>query len=68
MLNPVRIRSAKENIVQLIVDCRKFSHLFDDEEVIWNIEKLSRNLCYRLHIKRLPLLRNLEGGCLGHGT
>ena len=37
--------SAKEDIVHLIVDCRKFSHLFDDEEIVWNIEKLSKTTC-----------------------
>ena len=40
--------SAKEDIIQLIIDCRKFSHLFDDEEIVRNIEKLSRNQCYKL--------------------
>ena len=36
-----KLFSAKEDIVLLIADCRKFSHLFDDEKIVWNIEKLS---------------------------
>ena len=40
--------STKENIVQLIIDCRKFSNLFDDNDIIFKIEKLFRNLCYKL--------------------
>ena len=48
--------SVPETLVQLIIDCTRFSHMFSDEEVLDNVEKLSRNLCYK-HIKRLSLLR-----------
>ena len=57
--------STKEDIAQLIIDCRRFSNLFGDTDIIYKIEKLSRNLCYKLHNKRLSLLRKMEDGCLG---
>ena len=31
--------------------------MFSDEEALDSVERLSRNLCYKLHIKRLSLLR-----------
>ena len=49
--------SVPETLVQLIIDCTRFSHMFSDEEALDNVERLSRNLCYKLHIKRLSLLR-----------
>ena len=60
--------STKEDIAQLIIDCRRFSNLFGDTDIIYKIEKLSRNLCYKLHNKRLSLLRKMEDGCLGGNT
>ena len=57
--------SKRENIVQLIIDCRGFSHLFEDGDIIHKIERLSRNLCYKLHTKRLSILRNMEDGGRG---
>ena len=56
---------AKEDIAQLIVDSKKFSHLFDDSNINLEIEKHSRNLCYKLYYKRLSLLRNVEDCFLG---
>ena len=50
------VRTVPETLVQLIIDCMRFSHMFSDEEVLDNVERLSRNLCYKLHIKRLSLL------------
>ena len=38
---------AKEDLVQLMIDSRKFSHLFDNSDIILEIEKHSRNLCYK---------------------
>ena len=55
--------STKEDITQLIIYCSKFSNLLGDTDIIYKIEKLSRNLCYKLHNKRLSLLRNMEDGC-----
>ena len=49
--------SVPETLVQLIIDCTRFSHMFSDEEALDSVERLSRNLCYELHIKRLSLLR-----------
>ena len=57
--------STREDIVQLIIDSRTFSYLFGDIDIIFKIEKHSRNLCYKLHNKRLSLLRNMEDGCPG---
>ena len=57
--------STKEDPVQLIIDSRKFSNLFDNSDIILQIEKHSRNLCYELYNKRLTLLRNLEDGFPG---
>ena len=54
--------SSKEDLVQLIIDSRKFSHLFGSSDIILEIEKHSRNLCYKLYNERLSLLRNLEDG------
>ena len=60
--------STKEDIAQLIIDCRKFSHLLGDTDIVYNIEKLPRNLCYKLYNKRLFLLRKIEDGCPGGNT
>ena len=60
--------STKGDIAQLIIDCRRFSNLFGDTDIIYKIEKLSRNLCYKLHNKRLSLLCKMEDGCLGGNT
>ena len=57
--------STKEDLVQLIIDSRKFSHLFDNRDIILEIDRHSRNLCYKLYNKRLSLLRNLEDGFPG---
>ena len=54
--------SAKEDPVQLMIDSRKFSHLFDISDIILEIEKHSRNLCYKQYNKRLSHLPNLEDG------
>ena len=40
-----------KDIVQLIIDSRKFFHLFDNNDIIFLIKKHSRNLCYKLHNK-----------------
>ena len=55
--------SRKEDITQLIIDSRRFSNLLGDTDIIYKIEKLSRNLCNKLHNKRLSLLRKMEDGC-----
>ena len=55
----------KENLVQLIIDSRLFSNLFDNSDILLQIEKHSRNLCYKLYNKRLSLLCNLEDGFPG---
>ena len=57
--------STKEDLVQLITNSRKASNLFDNSDIILQIEKHSRNLCYKLYNKRLSLLRNLEDGFPG---
>ena len=56
--------STKEDITQLIIDSRRFSNLLGDTDIIYKIEKLSRNRCYKLHNKRQSLLRKMEDGCL----
>ena len=43
---------SKEDLVQLIIDSRKFSNLFDNSDILLQIEKHSRNLCYKLYNKR----------------
>ena len=60
--------SRKEDITQLIIDSRRFSNLPGDTDIIYKIEKLSRNLCYKLHNKRLSLLRKMEDDCPGGNT
>ena len=60
--------STKEDITQFIIHCRRFSKLLGDTDALYKIEKLSRNLCYKLHNKRLSLLRKMEDGCLGGNT
>ena len=60
--------TTKESIVQLIIDCREFSNLFLDIHNILEVEKLSRNLCYKLYNKRLSLLRSIEDGGPGDNT
>ena len=60
--------STKEDITQLIIDSRRFANLLGDTDIIYKIEKLSRNLCYKLHNKRLSLLRKMEDGCPGGNT
>ena len=57
--------STKEDLVQLIKDSRKFSNLFDNSDILLQIEKHSRILCYKLYNERLSLLRNLEDGFPG---
>ena len=39
--------------------------MFEDGDVIHKIQRLSRNLCYKLHTKRLSILRNMEVGGQG---
>ena len=56
--------STKEDLVQLIIDIRKCSNLFDNSDIILETEKHSRNLCYNLYNKRLSLLCNNSGRCL----
>jgi hypothetical protein len=47
------------SIVRLIVDCRNFANIFnEDKNVMHRIEELSRNLCYALHVKRLQIMGN----------
>jgi hypothetical protein len=47
------------SIVKLIVDCRNFANIFnEDKNVMHRIEELSRNLCYALHVKRLQIMDN----------
>ena len=46
--------SRKEDITQLIIDSRRFSNLLGDTDIIYKIEKLSRNLCYNYTIKDYP--------------
>ena len=58
----------KEGLVQLIIDSRKFSNLFENSDIFLQIEKHSRNLFYKLFNKRLSHLRNLEDGFLGGAT
>ena len=62
------VLTTKESIVQLIIDCREFSNLFLDIQNIFEVEKLSRNLCYKLYNKRLSLLRSIEDGGPGDNT
>ena len=57
--------STKEDLVQLIIDSRKFSNLFDNSGILLQIEKHSRNLCFKLYNKRLSILHNLEDGFPG---
>ena len=42
--------STKDDIVQLIIDNIKFSHLFDNTDIILEIEKHSINMCYKLYL------------------
>ena len=58
----------EESIVQLIIDCSKFSNLSLDIHTMFEVEKLSRNLCYKLYNKRLSLLRSIEDGGPGDNT
>ena len=60
--------STKEDITQVIIDSRRFSNLLGDTDIIHKIEKLSRNLCNKLHNKRLSLFRKMEDGCPGGKT
>ncbi|MCG8113153.1 MAG: reverse transcriptase family protein [Candidatus Thiodiazotropha taylori] len=48
--------SVSDSLVRLILDCTRFSHMFSGEDLDC-VERLSRNLCYKIHIKRLSLLR-----------
>ena len=47
--------ATSEKLVQLIIDCTMFYHVFSDE-VLYRVERLSRTLCHKLHIKRLSLI------------
>ena len=38
--------------------------MFEDGDVIHKIERLSRNLCYKLYTKSLSILHNMEDGSL----
>ena len=58
----------QEDIVQLIIDSRKFSYLFDDIGIVFKIEKVSINLCYKLYSKGSSRLRKMEDGCEGCTT
>ena len=46
--------SNKENLVKLIIDCSQLTELqtVKDLDILY-IERLSRNLCFSLHTKRL---------------
>ena len=47
------------SIGQLIVDCRNFANIFnEDKKAMHRIEELSRNLYYALHVKRLQIMDN----------
>ena len=39
--------------------------MFSDEEALDSVERLSRNLCHKLHIKRLSLLRTQNSLVVG---
>jgi hypothetical protein len=48
--------------VRLIVDCRNFANIFnEDKKVMHRIEELYRNLCYALHVKRLQIMDDQNG-------
>ena len=51
-----------KNMFSTKEDSRKFSNLFENSDILLQIEKHSRNLCFKLYNKRLSLLRNLEDG------
>lgn len=55
--------STRHNITKLIIDCTTLATmklLPDNVRVLDEIEKLSRKLCHKIHIKRLKELRKLN--------
>ena len=55
--------STKVDITQLIIDGQRFSNLLGDTDITYKVEKLSRNLYYKLHN-----IRKMEDGSLGDNT
>ncbi|VDI23737.1 Hypothetical predicted protein [Mytilus galloprovincialis] len=52
---------SKSNIIRLIIDCRHFSQTLRDDKIMNMIETKTREMCYKLYIKRLKLLEAMDG-------
>ncbi|CAC5401070.1 unnamed protein product [Mytilus coruscus] len=51
----------KLNIIRLIIDCSHFSQILTNKNIMNTIEAKTREVCYKLYIKRLKLLEAMDG-------